>query len=121
MNNSSSGDRLDRLEAFIERFAQESDKQIKSNAKAIEALSDQQRENEQRATLDRRRLSEAMSRLAGAQADFYSAQAGFYSAQTETYRAQDAQDELIQTLSRRQGEIVEILKRLTGGSSEAGA
>ena len=41
------------------------------------------------------------------------AQASFYSAQADVYRRLENQDELMQTLSRRQGEIVAILKAAT--------
>lgn len=120
MTNTNGGNRLDRIEAALLRFIEESDKRINSNAKALEALVNQQAENEQRATRDRQRLYETMSRLAAAQADFYTAQAGFYSAQTEMYRRLDTQDELLQTLSRRQGEIVGVLRALTNRGQQNG-
>lgn len=109
MTNGNSGDRLDRIEAALLQLIQQSadtDKQIKSNAKAIEALTSKQAEEERRAALDRARLYETMARVADAQASFYSAQA-------DVYRRLENQDELLQTLSRRQGEIVAILKAVT--------
>lgn len=93
MTNNDSN-RLNRIEALIE-----------SNACAIQALAEEGRESEQRAKLDRERLYGAMAELATAQANLASAQAGFYGRLA-------AQDELIGTLARRQGDIVEILKLL---------
>jgi hypothetical protein len=90
MTNNSS-DRLDRIEALVE-----------SNAKSIQALADQAAEDRRART----RMYEAMADLSSAQAALSSAQAAFY-------RRLDAQDELITTLSRRQGEIVQILKVLS--------
>jgi DNA repair exonuclease SbcCD ATPase subunit len=72
---------------------------IASNAKAIEALANERREVEREIARDRARLYQAM-------ADLASAQSGFYQ------RLAD-QEDTIGTLSRRQGEIVEILKLLT--------
>ena len=37
------GNRLDRIEAILERFIEESDKRINSNAKAIESLAEERR------------------------------------------------------------------------------
>ncbi|MCU0537068.1 MAG: hypothetical protein MUD14_24550 [Hydrococcus sp. Prado102] len=107
MTNSDSN-RLDRIEAILEAIAaraEEYNNRIDSNARAIEALVNEQRESEQRAKLDRERLYGAMAELATAQANLASTQASFYGRLTE-------QDELIRTLSRRQGEIVQILKIL---------
>lgn len=100
--------RLDRIEAILERIAskqEEYNARIDSNAKAIEALANDRALYERQAKLDRERLYGAMAELATAQANLSSAQAGFYGRLA-------AQDELIQTLARRQGEIVEILKLL---------
>ncbi|MGL5805831.1 MAG: hypothetical protein ACRC11_10375 [Xenococcaceae cyanobacterium] len=100
--------RLDRIEAILERIAltsEEYNARINSNAKAIEALANERKESERQAKLDRERLYGAMAELATAQANLSSAQAGFYGRLA-------AMDELIQTLARRQGEIVEILKLL---------
>ena len=44
------GDRLDRIEALLERFVKEGNKRINSNAKAIEAIAE-----------DRRRIDEQIS------------------------------------------------------------
>jgi acyl-CoA reductase-like NAD-dependent aldehyde dehydrogenase len=71
---------------------------IASNAKAIQALTEDLRTYQQEAQLDRARLYQTMADLARNQASYY--------------EHLEAQDELIQTLSRRQGEIVEILKIL---------
>ncbi|MBW4621818.1 MAG: hypothetical protein KME17_20935 [Cyanosarcina radialis HA8281-LM2] len=107
MTNSS--DRLDRIEALLERFIANSEaeraasserlKEIEliqqSNAKAIQALADRTAGDRN----DRARLYQAM-------ADLASAQAGYY-------QKLESQDQLIETLSRRQGEIVQILKVLS--------
>ena len=71
---------------------------IASNAKAIQALTEDLKTYQQEAQLDRARLYQTMADLARNQAGYY--------------ERLEAQDELIQTLSRRQGEIVEILKIL---------
>jgi hypothetical protein len=99
---SNSSDRLDRIEALVE-----------SNAKSIQALSDQAAEDRRA----RVRMYEAMADLASAQSGLASAQAALSSAQSAFYRRLDAQDELISTLSRRQGEIVQILKVLSDRES----
>ena len=72
---------------------------IASNAKAIQALTEDLRTYQQEAQLDRARLYQTMADLARNQADYY--------------ERLEAQDELIETLSRRQGEIIEILKILS--------
>jgi hypothetical protein len=99
--NSNDPNRLDRIEAILEAISM----RVDSNARAIEALADDRTETEQRAKLDRERLYGAMAELATTQANLASAQAGFYGRLA-------TQDDLIQTLARRQGEIVEILKLL---------
>ena len=80
-----------------------SDEEIKqliaSNAKAIQSLTEDLRIYQQEAQLDRARLYQAMADLARAQAG--------------AYERLEAQDEQIRLLSRRQGEIVEILKLLS--------
>ena len=72
---------------------------IASNAKAIQALAEDLRIYQQQAQLDRVRLYQAMAELARAQVSYY--------------ERLEAQDEQIHLLSRRQGEIVEILKLLS--------
>jgi hypothetical protein len=91
-------DRLDRFAASIEEGFAKVRQLTDSNAKAIQALSDQAAE-------ERR----ARSRLYQSMADLAAAQSGFY-------QKLEAQDELISTLSRRQGEIVQILKVLSDRS-----
>ncbi|MBC6423432.1 MAG: hypothetical protein GDA43_20725 [Hormoscilla sp. SP5CHS1] len=81
-------DRLDRIEALVE-----------SNARALEAMGDNVNKWQQESQRDRSRLYQAMTQLAQTQANFY-----------------ERLDELEQRqddLSRRQREIVEILKLLT--------
>jgi hypothetical protein len=90
--------RLDRIEALVE-----------SNAKAIEALSNERLEAERRLDRDRARLYQAMAELATAQANLASNQSLYYQRLEETDRKQDE-------LSRRQGEIVQILRLLTDRS-----
>ncbi len=72
---------------------------VASNAKAIQSLTEDLRTYQQEAQLDRARLYQAMADLARAQAG--------------AYERLEAQDEQIRLLSRRQGEIVEILKLLS--------
>ena len=94
--------RLDRIEALLESFAQglnQLDKRIDSNARAIEALTEERRANEQASNRDRSRLYQAMAELSTAQANFYG-------------RLEEV-DQLQDQLSRRQGEIAQILNLLT--------
>ena len=72
---------------------------VASNAKAIQSLTEDLRTYQQEAQLDRARLDQAMADLARVQAG--------------AYERLEAQDEQIRLLSRRQGEIVEILKLLS--------
>ncbi len=75
------------------------DDSLDSNTRSIEALSDNFSKWQQEAQGDRKRLYEAM-------ADLAAAQSGYYSRLEKVDQRQDQ-------LSRRQGEIVEILKLLT--------
>lgn len=114
--------RLDRIEAILAAISSnleevsskqvEFNNRIDSNAKAIEALTNERREAEKRLDRDRARLYQSMADLSNAMAQLASAQAGLASEQAGFYGRLAAQDELIQTLARRQGEIVEILKAL---------
>ena len=79
----SENERLDRIEKLVE-----------SNAKSIQALSEERMEGER----DRARLYQEMANLSASIAHLSNAQADFYR------RMED--------FSRRQGEIVEILKLL---------
>ncbi|MGK7875031.1 MAG: hypothetical protein AB4426_17555 [Xenococcaceae cyanobacterium] len=87
--------RLDRIEVLIEKIGQ----RVDSNARTIEALTDNMSKWQQEWQLDRSRLYQAMSELAVAQGSFY-------------HRLEDV-DKTQRQLSNRQGEIVEILKLLT--------
>ena len=108
--------RLDRIESLLESIAvrvesiaaqqekfsqnlEKSNKKIDSNARAIEALTEERRANEQASNRDRSRLYQAMAELSTAQANFYG-------------RLEEV-DQRQDQLSRRQGEIVQILKLLT--------
>lgn len=102
MTNSESN-RLDRLERLLESIAQKVD----SNARAIEALSNDRARYEQQAQLDRNRLYQAMTNLANAQANMATTHAEF---QGNIYARQQELDERQEELSRRQSEIVNILK-----------
>lgn len=86
--------RLDRIEALVE-----------SNACAIEALSTSDAE----AKKDRARLYELIADVAQVQANLAQVQAD---TKKEMYRLMRNFEEQNQVLSRRQGEIVEILKVL---------
>ena len=86
--------RLDRIEALVEKIGQ----RVDSNARAIEALS----VNDAEAQRDRARIYELVADVAQAQAYLAQAQAD---TKKEMYR-------LTQELSKRQGEIVDILKVL---------
>ncbi len=74
-----SEERLDRIEALIEKIGQK----VESNAKSIEALThsiteerEQRRQNRELLRRDRAHVFEWMARLAAAQADFYGSQSG---------------------------------------------
>lgn len=101
MTNADSN-RLDRIEAIIE-----------SNARSIEALSNDLRVYQQEAQRDRARLYQSLASLANAQAELASSQANFYQTQSTFYNRLEEVDTRQGELSRRQGEIVEILKILT--------
>ncbi|MBO1346483.1 MAG: hypothetical protein EBE86_003335 [Hormoscilla sp. GUM202] len=81
-------DRLDRIEALVE-----------SNARALEAMGDNVHKWQQESQRDRSCLYQAMTQLAQTQANFY--------------ERLDELDQRQDDLSRRQREIVEILKLLT--------
>ena len=83
--------RLDRIEALVEKIGQ----RVDSNARAIEALSNNAAEYQK----DRGRLYRLMEDLT--------------QSQSRIYRVIEDLDERQGQLSRRQGEIVEILKLLT--------
>ena len=91
MDNS---DRLDRIEALVEKIGQ----RVDSNARAIEAISANTAEYQR----DRARMYKLMADLAQAQAE----------SKKEMYRLLGDLDQRQSQLSRRQGEIVEILKLL---------
>lgn len=82
--------RLDRIEALVEKIGQ----RVESNARAIEALSANASEYQR----DRSRLYGLMEDLV--------------QSQSRIYRVIEDLDERQGQLSRRQGEIVEILKLL---------
>lgn len=94
-----SEERLDRIEALLERVGQlaesntkniealnnKLDKRIESNAKSIEALThsmaeerEQRRQDREILRRDRAHVFEWMARLAAAQADFYESQADYH-------------------------------------------
>lgn len=79
--NAMSEERLDRIEALIEKIGQK----VESNAKSIEVLThsiteerEQRRQNRELLRRDRAHVFEWMSRLAAAQADFYESQADYH-------------------------------------------
>ncbi len=87
--------RLDRIEALVEKIGQ----RVDSNARAIEALSINTAEYQR----DRVQLYQLMADLAQAEAE----------TKREMYRMISNLDRRQDELSRRQAEIVEILKLLT--------
>ncbi len=91
--------RLDRIEALVE-----------SNARAIEALSASDAEGKK----ERARLYELVADVAQAQAYLAQAQAD---TKKEMYRLMSNFEQQNQELSRRQGEIVDILKVLVNKES----
>ena len=101
MTSNNSNDRLDRIEALLEQIGQ----RVDSNAKSIQALSDERKENERQLQRDRAHLYQEMANLSSSMANLSNAQADFY-------RRMNEMDERQETLSRRQGDIVEILKLL---------
>ncbi|MGF1481111.1 MAG: hypothetical protein ACFB4I_16775 [Cyanophyceae cyanobacterium] len=123
MTDSTDNDRFSRIETVLETLANQTqanaqsiqsletltranaqsiqslENQTRSNARSIQALTDNLNRAEAQAAADRSRLYEAMADLANAQAAYY--------------RRLEVQDQLVLTLARRQGEIVEILKLLS--------
>lgn len=81
MTNNNDSDRLNRIEAILENIAlkqQEFSYRIDSNAKAIQALSEEIARDRRRANEQIARLYEQTVRVSAAQADFYEMQADFY-------------------------------------------
>jgi flagellar capping protein FliD len=108
MTNADSN-RLDRIETLLSQTVElirSVGQRTDSNARAIEALTNDVRTYQQEAQRDRARLYQTMAELATAQANFYSQQSALYNRLEESDTRQNE-------LSRRQGEIVEILKILT--------
>lgn len=99
-------DRLDRIERLVE-----------SNARAIEASSNERTRYEQENQLNRNRLYQAMANMSSAIANMSSSMATMATThaefQTNIYNRQQELDERQQELSRRQGEIVELLRAIT--------
>jgi chromosome segregation ATPase len=115
MTSNNSNDRLDRIEALLEQIGQ----RVDSNAKSIQALSDERKENERQLQRDRAHLyqemanlSSSMANLSSSMANLSSSMANLNNAQADFYRRLEQMDERQETLSRRQGDIVEILKLL---------
>jgi hypothetical protein len=114
MVNNADSNRLDRIEVLLSQTVElirSVGQRTDSNARAIEALTNDVRTYQQEAQRDRARLYQAMAELATAQANFYSQQVTFYNRLEEVDNRQNE-------LSRRQGEIVEILKILTNRREE---
>ncbi|NJK51016.1 hypothetical protein HC931_25525 [Candidatus Gracilibacteria bacterium] len=112
MTNADSN-RLDRTEAILEQtveLVKSIGQRTDSNARAIEALSDELRTFQVEAIRDRSRLYQAMADLAQAQALMAQTHAQF---QQNIYQRQSELDTRQGELSHRQGEIVEILKILS--------
>jgi acyl-homoserine lactone acylase PvdQ len=112
MTNADSN-RLDRIETLLSQTVElirSVGQRTDSNARAIEALSDELRTFQVEAIRDRSRLYQAMADLAQAQAQMAQTHAQF---QQNIYQRQSELDIRQNELSRRQGEIVEILKILT--------
>ncbi len=112
--------RLDRIEALVEKIGQ----RVDSNARAIEALSESNAE----AQKERARVYEIMAELAQSHADLAESHATIAKAQArlaqsnadtkkEMYRMMGNFEQQNQQLSKRQGEIVDILKLLVNKQS----
>lgn len=102
MNDSN---RLDRIEAILEALAskqEEFNNRIDSNAKAIEALTQDIRDDRRRANEQIARLYEQTVRVSAAQADFYEMQADFYR------RIDAVEDRYAQMMER----VTTVLERL---------
>lgn len=87
--------RIERLEALAEEILKglaETRQRTDSNAKSIEALTNEWQK-------DRNRLYEAMSRMAAAQSTFWEIQGDYY--------------RRLEEVDKRQAQIIEILNRLT--------
>lgn len=113
MTNGNDSNRLDRIEALLESIAQRLEETraiANSNAKSIEAISNERKEFERELNRDRARFYQSMSNLASAQANMATTHAEF---QSNFYARQEDLDRRQDELSRRQGDIVEILKRIT--------
>ena len=90
--------RLDRIEILLEKIGQ----RINSNAKAIEALTNDMVDLKEEWAKDRKGMYQLLSHLARSQADFYETQSDFYNRFDE--------------IDKRQENIVKILKELKDSS-----
>jgi septal ring factor EnvC (AmiA/AmiB activator) len=100
-----SNDRLNRIEEILEKIAskqEEFNNRIDSNAKAIQALTQDIRDDRRRANEQIARLYEQTVRVSAAQADFYEMQADFY-------RRIDAVEERYTQMMER---VTAVLERL---------
>lgn len=86
--------RLDRLEILLEKIGQ----RVDSNAKAIEALTNDITDLKEEWSKDRKAMYQLLGRLARSQSDFYETQSDFYHRFDE--------------IDKRQEDIVKILKQL---------
>ncbi len=111
--NESDNNRLDRIEALIEanmRAMEELRKRVDSNARSIEALTNNIAVSQQEAQRDRARLYQVMADLALSQAQMAETHTQF---QRNIYQRHEELDQRQSELSNRQQDIVEILKLLT--------
>jgi ABC-type Fe3+-citrate transport system substrate-binding protein len=120
MTNADSN-RIDRIETLLSQTVElirSVGQRTDSNARAIEALTNDVKTYQQEAQRDRARLYQSLASLANAQAELASSQANFYQTQSTFYNRLEEVDNRQSELSRRQGEIVEILKILSSRSSQ---
>ncbi len=102
-------DRLDRIEALVEKIGQ----RVDSNARALEALTDNVNKWHQESQRDRSRLYQAMAQVTQTQTQLAQTQTQLAQTQASFYERLDELDQRQDDLSHRQREIVEILKLLT--------
>ena len=106
MSENEKGDRLDRIEAFFDKIGQ----RIDSNARAIQALT----ENDSEARREREKLYQIMSDLAQSHADnqklLYQFMGNMEEERQVLKQRQDNLEEQQQTLIKTQADITELLK-----------
>ncbi|MBC6423431.1 MAG: hypothetical protein GDA43_20730 [Hormoscilla sp. SP5CHS1] len=102
-------DRLDRIEALVEKIGQI----VESNARALEAMTDNIKKWQQESQIYRSRLDQLMAQTAQTQAQVVQTQAQVAQTQANFYERPNELDKWQEELSRRKDKLAEIMQFLT--------